>query len=250
MHRFYLSPDQCQALSLALTEHEACHAAQVLRIMRGERVLVLDGAGQTLDCAVTEVSRRLVRLEVIERRRIPPSPCQITLLQAIPKGKGFDEIIQKATELGVFRLVPLITERVVVRLSGEDIKVRAAKWRQTSLEAIKQCGNAWLPVVEAPLRLRSFLDRREPCDLALVASLVDEPRHIRERFRQFLQRHQRLPRTIHLWIGPEGDFTPAEVEMVKESGALPISLGGLVLRCETAAICGLSVLNHELSGSL
>jgi 16S rRNA (uracil1498-N3)-methyltransferase len=142
-----------------------------------------------------------------------------------------------------------VSERVVTRLTPEETEAKAAKWRRTALEAVKQSGNPWLPIVETPTSPAAFLERKEPCELTLIGSLAEKGAHLREPFRRFVERHGRLPETLQLWVGPEGDFTPAEVEMAKTAGAVAVTLGRLILRCETAALYGLSVINHELTTS-
>jgi 16S rRNA (uracil1498-N3)-methyltransferase len=246
MHRFYLPPDQCRGNTLTLDEREAHHARDVLRLRAGERVVVLDGAGQELLCEAQTVGNDRVELAVKQRNTTPPLPCQITLFQAIPKGKIMDGIVQKAAELGAHRIVPLISDRVTAQLDEEGAASRAEKWRQTAIEAIKQCGSAWLPRVDTPITPKECLAQGEKFELPLIASLQSDRRHPREYFKAFQLEKQRLPKTISIWVGPEGDFTPAEMSAIKSSGALPITLGRLVLRSDTAAIYALSVLNYEL----
>jgi len=246
MHRFFLPPDQCRGAMLSLTGREAHHAQHVLRVRLGERVTVLDGAGHEFWCAVEESDRRQVRLAVLEKRSQPAPPAQVTLLQAIPKGKSMEVIVQKATELGASRIVPLLSERVVLHLSEQDGAQKAAKWRLVTQEAIKQCGSAWLPQVEPPVTPDQFLARREAIELPLIASLETDSRPAREYFRAFQTSHGRMPASVCVWIGPEGDFTPAETMAIKSQGALTITLGPLVLRAETAALYCLSVLHYEL----
>jgi 16S rRNA (uracil1498-N3)-methyltransferase len=246
MHRFYLPPAQCQDSTLLLTDSEAHHALDVLRVRPGERVVVLDGAGHELLCEIQKPGHDQVKLTVVQRNTIPPLPCQITLLQAIPKGKIIESIIQKATELGAWRVVPLLSDRVTTQLDDESAAAKAEKWRQTAIEAVKQCGSAWLPQIEAPLTPKAYLARGDKFELPLIASLQSDSRHPREHFKTFYAEKKRLPKTVCVWVGPEGDFTPAEMNLVKSAGALPITLGRLVLRSETAAIYSLSVLNYEL----
>ena len=218
----------------------------MLRVKRGELVAVLDGVGNEFLCAVENSSRDAVTLSVSLKNFTPPPPCSITLLQAVPKGKIIETIIQKAVELGARRIVPLLTERVVTQLDDKDAADKREKWQQVAIEAIKQCGAAWLPKIETPTTIEQFLARREKFDLSLVGSLQTERRHPRECFQEFQAQHGRLPQSVGVWIGPEGDFTPEELKAIQASGALPISLGRLVLRVETAAIYCLSILNYEL----
>jgi len=249
MHRFYLAPDQCREPSLRLADREAHHAIHVLRVRRGERVAVLDGAGHEFLCEVRDLERDAVQLAVVHQQFVPPLPCQITLLQAIPKGKLFESIVQKTTELGVARIVPILSERVVPQLDEENGAQKADKWRHVAVEAIKQCGSPWLPQIESPVTPKQFLARKEKIELPLIASLQDDRRHPRECFREFQAANGRMPASVCVWIGPEGDFTPAEMNAIKTEGALPITLGRLVLRSETAAVYCLSILNYELQST-
>jgi 16S rRNA (uracil1498-N3)-methyltransferase len=248
-HRFHLPPDQCRDDRLFLTGREAHHALRVLRLRHGDRIVVLDGAGAEIDGKIEDFDRDKVRVAVVERRFVDPLPYQLTLLQAIPKGKTMETILQKATELGATRIVPLLSERVVTQLDeGETAKT--ARWQSVVVEAIKQCGAAWLPRLEPPLSPQTFLARKEAFDLLLVASLGPGAEHPRVAFGAFQARHNRMPRSVAVAVGPEGDFTVEEVEAFVGAGAAAITLGRLVLRSDTAAIYCLSVLSYELQASL
>lgn len=246
MHRFYLPPEQCLGAELILGGREGHHGLHVLRLRIGDPVIVLDGVGGEYHCEVTALSREALRLKVLRHESILPPATQITLVQAIPKGKTFETIIQKATELGASRVVPLRSERVVAHLDDERGEAKVDKWRTVAIEAIKQCGNAWLPRIEAPVTVSDLLKRGDPHEMTLIATLQPDRRHPREWFERFRHQHGRRPRTLAVWVGPEGDYTPAEVQAVQAAGGLPISLGRTVLRSDTAAIYCLSVLNYEL----
>lgn len=246
MHRFHLPPAACGSPRLELGGTEAHHALQVLRIQPGECVQVLDGAGHRLRCRVESVGRRALSLAVLEREQVPAPLFEITLIQALPKGKAAETIVEKATELGVGRIIPLISERVVVRLDADETGLKAAKWRLVAIGAMKQCGSPWLPQIEAPVTLREYLARPGRFDLSLVASLQPAARHPREYLAAYQAKHGRRPASVGVWIGPEGDFTPEEVQAIQAAGARPITLGPNVLRTDTAAIYCLSILNYEL----
>jgi 16S rRNA (uracil1498-N3)-methyltransferase len=246
MHRFYLPPDQCRSDRLRLDGREAHHALHVLRLKRGERVTVLDGAGSEFLCDVESAAKDSLTLAVKEKKSTPALPCSITLLVAVPKGKLIESIIQKAVELGAHRIVPLLTERVVMHLDDDGAEAKREKWQTVAIEAIKQCGAAWLPKVEAPMTIADFLARGETIELALAGSLQTERRHPREWILEFQKLHGRPPQTAAAWIGPEGDFTLDELKTIEAAGARPITLGRLTLRVETAAIYCLSFLNYEL----
>lgn len=246
MHRFYLPPEDCAGDHLELKGAEAHHARHVLRIRTGQAVTVLDGAGRELNCTVTQVSGESVGIQV-ERQQLHPEPIvRVTLLQAIPKGKTMDVVVQKARELGAYRIVPVVTERVVSEFNEHEGRRKVEKWRSVATESIKQCGSPWLPMIELPLTLESFLRRSESFDLPLIASLQGPSRVAREYFQEFEARHRRLPSSMAVWVGPEGDFTSAETAAIIAAGYLPITLGPLVLRADTAAIYCLSVLSYEV----
>jgi 16S rRNA (uracil1498-N3)-methyltransferase len=247
MHRFYLSPENCQGGSLRLDGREAHHALHVLRLQRGERLTVLDGAGSEFFCEVENAAKDSLALAVKEKKSTPAPPCPITLFVAIPKGKIIEDIIQKSVELGAHRIVPLLTERVVTQLNREDAENKREKWQQVAIEAIKQCGATWLPKIETPQTISKFLAHGEKIESQFVGSLQTERKHPRIWFSEFQKQFGRLPKSLGVWIGPEGDFTLAELQQIQNSGALPVTLGNLTLRVETAAVYSLVVLNYELS---
>jgi 16S rRNA (uracil1498-N3)-methyltransferase len=245
MHRFYLPPDQCAAATLRIEGAEARHARQVLRVRAGEQVTVLDGAGTSYLCEVREPGKHSVGLAVIEKTCAPPPPVRVHLYQAIPKGKTMEALIQKATELGVAQIVTVLTERAVPHLDEERGERKQEKWRQIAIEAIKQCGQVWLPQVSPPANWPAALERWSDCDLHIVASLQAGARRLREQLAEYQAQAGRKPGSVGLWIGPEGDFSPAEIAALLAHGARPITLGKLVLRVDTAVISALALLNDE-----
>jgi 16S rRNA (uracil1498-N3)-methyltransferase len=247
MHRFYLPPECCRGKGLRLDGREAHHALHVLRLKRGERVIVLDGAGNRFLCSVENATKDSLSVAVEETQFSPAPPCPVSLFVAIPKGRIIEDIIQKAVELGTHRIVPLLTERVVTHLDKDDAELKREKWQQVTVEAIKQCGAAWLPHVEAPISLNDFLAHGKLPEFTLVGSLQTERRHPRAWLQEFQKRHARQPQSAGVWIGPEGDFTLEELKKIEAAGAKPITLGQLTLRVETAAIYCLSLLSYELS---
>jgi 16S rRNA (uracil1498-N3)-methyltransferase len=243
MHRFYLPNLQHLALSAA----EAHHAIHVLRLKEGDSVNVFDGRGHEAQCAVSAIAADSVRLKLLAQTHALPLPCRITLAQAVPK-KNMDLILQKATELGVSAILPLISERTIVQLDEQDSK-KLERWRAVCLEACKQSGNNWLPELQPPQKARDFLadltERKTSFDLKLIASLQPDTRPLKKILAD--SPRPTSASSVLILIGPEGDFTPAEFNLAKNAGCLPLSLGPLVLRAETAALFALSILRHELT---
>src|SRR5262245_629283 len=196
MHRFYLPPAESQSDVLQLSARDAHHARHVLRVRDGERLVVLDGSGHEILCEVIRTDRLSVILKALQKTPIPALPWQVTLFQAVPKGKTMDTIVQKATELGVHRIVPILSERTVPHVADSAGSEKAAKWRTTAIEAIKQCGSAWLPSVEAPASPQSFFATGERFELALIASLQSDARHPREHFDAFIAEKKRPPKSV------------------------------------------------------
>ncbi len=250
MHRFFLPPSESSDDLLTLREGDAHHARHVLRLRPGDEVTVLDGAGAEYRCVVEGESRTVVCLKKFAMRRHPPLPWQVTLYPAVTKAKSMDWVMQKATELGVARILPVFTERSVPQFGSEEARGKTARWRDLAIEAVKQCGNPWLPRIEEPERLGPALARAEAVDLALVGSLRPARRHPRAVIEQYRAECGRNPATVTVWIGPEGDFTPAELDAVEAAGVQPFTLGPLVLRAETAALYCLAFLGYELGAGL
>jgi 16S rRNA (uracil1498-N3)-methyltransferase len=246
MHRFFVDPTQSADEVIELSDREAHHAATVLRLQPKERVVVLDGRGSELLCHVNEIGKHRVSLRVYQRGQIQPLPYRLTLVQAVPKGKTMETIVQKATELGAWRVAPIISDRTVAHIDDDNADTKMEKWNWIAIDSIKQCGSAWIPQISAPATLADYLANPEKCELNLIASLQPDARHPRTFLSDFVKEKGRRPKSIAVWVGPEGDFTPAEVSAVRGAGALPITLGQLVLRSETAAFYCLSVLNYEL----
>ena len=241
--RFYLPPTVGPTAPPSLTGREAHHASRVLRVRRGDAVTVLDGQGRVVDCVVASCHCDRVDLEVRKERFVPPGSCPITLLPALTKTKAFEWTLQKATELGTRRLLPVLTARTVPEIGAS----KREKWHWITVEALKQSGSAWLPELAEPRSLTEILaGGGARAELSLAAALCPEAQHPRSCFDQFAQEHKRLPANISVWIGPEGDFTSEEMAALRETGVVPISLGTQILRAETAALYGLAVVHSEL----
>ena len=245
MHRFFIPPEECHNNPLRLSEAEAKHARSVLRLREGDRVVVLNGAGKELLCQASEIRSEAVSLEVIQENDIAPLPFQITLYQAVAKGKAMDFIVQKAAELGVHRIVPVLSERSVPEWDEAKAAAKVEKWRSVCIESIKQCGSAWLPTLEMPMKPSAAIEEARAAEVSLIATLQSDAKHPRAHIDAYAAENGQAPKKLAIWVGPEGDYTPAEINTIR-SVALPITLGPLVLRSETAAIYCLAVLNYEL----
>ena len=243
-YRFYIPESDWNLEALALTGDEAHHCRDVMRCQVGERIIAFNGAGTESESEIMSSEKNRVELKPILTSQSPRPPAILTIGQAIPKGKNMDLIIQKSTELGASKIVPLLSARTVVHLGKDDLAKKQEKWQRIALEACKQCGQNWLPEVAAPVSVENFLSSvSDP--FRLVAAISDQA----ESLKKILADHEGdRPTSATMMIGPEGDFTPAEISQSFSAGFLPLSLGPIVLRSETAAIYALSVVGYELMG--
>jgi len=252
MHRFYISPENWNPDALSLSGAEAHHARDVLRMKRGDRAVLFNGRGREITAEIVDLTGHEVRLRKLHETETPPLRCRIMLGQAIPKGKNMDLIVQKAVEIGAAEIAPLISERTIVDLGPKEAEQKRAKWQQIAIEAAKQCGQNWLPQIHLPQKLRDFFATAETSaspartDLRLIGSLQPDATHLRKILADYTDQHRDRPKNVLMLVGPEGDFTPAELALAKTHGCLPITLGPIILRVETAAIYCLSVLSYEL----
>lgn len=241
MPRFLLPPESWQTGTL--TGDEARHLSQVLRIKPGATITVFDGNGRRAEAEILTVSRDHISLKLGNPETPPPPLPAITLAQAIPKGKNMDLIVQKAVELGVASIQPLVTRHTVVH-PGEG---KSEKWRRNALEACKQCGQDTVPHIAEPLDFDRWIESGAGVPpavetLRLIASLAPGAKPLRE----VLHAHPGTTAAT-LLVGPEGDFSPEETTAALAAGFLPVSLGDIVLRVETATLFCLSALRYEFS---
>lgn len=247
--RAYCSPAEREPAEIRLSGDESHHLVAVNRARKGDTVVAFDGKGREWICELSADSKNAAVLKVRFSQQIKPIPYEITLGQALPKGPCMDAIVRKATEIGAVRIAPLESERTQVHLDSDRQDKKIEKWQTAALEAAKQCGNAWLPEVLPVQNASAFMEASKGYDLKLIASLHTGAKSLKDVLATFKANSGRTPKKVLWLIGPEGDFTPAEMSLSKSTGFEPITLGPLVLRCETAAIYALSVLSYELQNA-
>ncbi|THG73914.1 16S rRNA (uracil(1498)-N(3))-methyltransferase [Pseudomonas sp. A-1] len=213
-----------------LPEAQAHYIGRVLRLAAGDAVQLFDGSGREFVGELVEVGKKNVQVELREQLAgLAESPLHIHLGQGLSRGERMDWAIQKATELGVAEITPIVSERCEVRLKDERADKRLAHWRQVAISACEQCGRSVLPIIHAPLSLAEWLEQTA-AELKLVLHPVAEP----------LTGHAR-PASLAFLIGPEGGLSDAEVAQAQRAGYQAARLGPRVLRTETAPVVALSV---------
>ncbi len=240
MNRYFIPPNEWQDENLSLCGEEAKHCSRVMRAREGDIIEVFNGKGVSAICKIVSIHRDCVSCKIVERTTSPPVTHPITLCQAIPKGGNMELIVQKAVELGVSKIQPLITVHTVAR--PQAVEKKSSKWQRIALEACKQCGQNHLPEILTPQNFESWLRGLDFDGTRLIAALGDGAMHLRDHFKA-----QAPQGGIMLLVGPEGDFSDKEYGAAFASGFQPISFGNIVLRVETASLYGLSIIQHELS---
>ncbi len=244
--RFFAPPEafaDTDGRAVLLAEDEARHLRDVLRLERGAEAFVFDGEGREYRCAVEESGRVRVMLKVLEQveaaRR--ESPLNLELAVALLKGEKFDLVVQKATELGASKVLPVVTKQADVRLRDErDAARRVSRWQRIALEAAKQSGRALVPTIAAPLLFASLVEAfAEAPKLRLMFS-EREGRGLSET----IGKASTGISAVTAMVGPEGGWTDEEIEQARAGGWNIVTLGGRILRAETAAISVAALLQH------
>ncbi|MDD8044911.1 MAG: RsmE family RNA methyltransferase [Verrucomicrobiota bacterium] len=246
MHRaFHAAPELLPDQLLTLSPDESRHIGTTLRLTPGREIGIFNGLGWEGTAVLEAVERgRPCVARVIQVRQIPEPPFRITLAQVLPRTTRFDWLLQKATELGVHTVAPLLGDHSVARPKERPSK--AERWEQILIAACKQSGNNRIPRL-APLQsVKTFLERLPPNEFTLIAALQEDALPLWAWIDRFQEQLPALPSSATLLVGPEGDFSAAESALARAAGCRPLALTATVLRSETAAIHAVSILQYEL----
>ena len=245
MPRFFVSADQISGSRVMITGGDVDHISRVLRMAPGEELTVSDGEGTDYYCRITELNREAVDLEVIGSwPSFSELPARIYLYQGLPKAGKMDTVIQKAVELGVYKIIPVQMARSVAKIEGDKKEQKKlARWQSIAESAAKQAGRSIIPEVTGCM---PFAQAAAACASHDAVLLPYEKAEGMEAARQ-LVRSLHGCREIGILIGPEGGFEESEVQLaVEKAGAKTMSLGHRILRTETAGMTVISILMFEL----
>ncbi len=249
LNRFYVPPERIKQGEAIIEGPEANHLARVLRLLPGEQVRVFDGQGHEYLSRIREIDgpRVFVTLEAepgtnnLSVKREPP--LKIILGQGMPKGEKMELIIQKGTELGVARVIPLVTERTIIRLEPDRAVKRQQRWQKVAAEAARQSQRTLIPQVDLPTSFNEVLNALPNPDTTLcLIPWEDESTCF---LKPLLRQRAAVPELVWVFIGPEGGFSAAEIEQARAAGVIPVSLGPRILRTETAGFTVLTMLLYE-----
>lgn len=232
MQRFFVPSQNISADKIIISDKgHLRHMKGALRLKVNDRVIICDDKGNEYVAEIDKISHYSINLKIKQRPVVAPAQkLQITFACAIPKKSKFDDIIDKLTQLGVDRIIPLKTKRVIIKLDKQKEMARLSRWRKKALSAAEQSQRKNLPAIELPRDIEEVLSDSSDYDLKIIPTLSGKRKTLRELFEKSCYKN------ILVLIGPEGDFTGQEVDLAKKAGCVPVSLGDLVLRVETAAI--------------
>lgn len=238
MHRFYYPAENITAQILILTDPgQTHHIKNVLRLKAESELIIFDQQNNEYLCGIEKIQPQKITLKIKQKIISSSLPrLKITVACAIPKKSKMDDIVDKLTQLGVVRIIPLETERGIVKIERQKKDTRLERWRRIALNACQQSQRSEVPVIEPIKTIEKVLMDSGPYDLKLLPTLEGKRKLLREVM------SQAKPRNIVIFIGPEGDFSQREVELAKNSGCIPLTLGATVLRVETACVAVVSFI--------
>ena len=246
MHRFFVDKKNIledKGFIYIDNQEDVKHISRVLRLKEGVDLEICDGANMEYLCKIDSIEKTKVNLTIVERLPSDTEPSiEVTLFQGIPKSTKMELIIQKCTELGIIKIVPIINERTIVQLKdrkAEEKKVE--RWQKIGNEAAKQCKRGVIPKIHMPLTFDEMLTTMGDYDLAIILYENEENNGIKA-----ILQHSTSIKRVAIIIGPEGGFEKKEIEASKKAAVIPVSLGPRILRTETAGLVALSIVMYEI----
>jgi 16S rRNA (uracil1498-N3)-methyltransferase len=228
--RFFIPPSAIRGKSFTLSGSEAHHALNVLRKKTGDEIELFDGKDAAFIGKIESISAQEIRGSILEDRPAKPLPVQIALYQGLARGPKWEWLLEKACEVGVARIVPVFTQRSLIKLDAAQASEKVKRWSRIALAASKQCGRTDLMTVDLPIPLSTALSKLDKSALSLIPWEKESGKSIQQACQGY-NGHM-----VNIFIGPEGGWDAAEIEQARRSGAIPVRLGPTLLRTETAGI--------------
>jgi 16S rRNA (uracil1498-N3)-methyltransferase len=239
MHRFLVH--EILGNSAVLTDvGQLHHIRDVLRLKINDVVILFDNKGHEYQAAITSIDKKQVKFRVGQTNAVHTGNIGLTIACAIPKGSHMDDIIDSLTQLGVERIIPMRTERVVVKLDDVKSETRLKRWVKIAQNAARQCQRSSIPEITPVTDIKQAIANSQNFVLKLIPHLVGERQSLKEVFNII------RPKSVIVLIGPEGDFTSTEVELALHNGFIPVSLGDTTLRVATAAVAVAAYIRFAL----
>ncbi|MDF2839255.1 MAG: hypothetical protein K0Q99_26 [Clostridia bacterium] len=241
MHRFFAKMENIKGDNIYIDGEDVQHISRVLRLKEGDKIVVCDQQGMDYSVAIESISKHTVKTRIIEKENSKGEPSiEVVLYQGIPKSTKMDLIIQKCTEMGITRIVPVITARTVVRLESEKDEIKkVARWTKIGEEAAKQSARGIVPQIDMPMNLEQALQDSKQLDLVLIPYEWEEKVSVKSALKG------KEPKGIGFFVGPEGGFDTFEIDKAKQNNLVPVTLGNRIMRTETAGLAMLTCIMYE-----
>lgn len=231
MDSFYVPPSQIRDKTVEITGEEAHHLIHVLRYQVDDQIRIVDGCGHQYDVSLTAIHQSTVEGKITSETESNEPIIRVILVQALTKGKKFEDIIRHGTEIGVCEFMPVMTERSLVFYKKPKWQKIVERWRRIAISAMKQCGRSILPRIHDPQSLIDIFESQIKVDLKLIASVFKARQPLYSMITE-----KKMVSSVMICIGPEGGFSEKEVIQAEENGFIPVSLGSRRLRTETAGL--------------
>ncbi|WP_300383032.1 RsmE family RNA methyltransferase [Clostridium sp.] len=244
MHKFFTPKENFMDSEAKILGDDVKHLYKVLRLNEGDKVVLNNCEGEEFLSVIRSISKQEIILEIKEKLLINnESKVKIYLFQGLPKAQKMDLIVQKGTELGVTEFIPIITERVDIKLKGDFKKLD--RLNRIALEAAKQSKRTIVPKVVEPIDFKGALEKLKVMDLIVVPYENEEKFGIKTLFKTLGNKVDNI-KSVGIIIGPEGGFETSEIDELKDNGAYIVTLGNRILRTETAGFVTVSLVNYEI----
>ncbi len=244
MHRFFVPKDAIKQNKATLSGSDVHQIRDVLRLSEGSDIELLDGTGNIYAAKIKKLKKDEASCDIISYRESKSEPnIQITVIQSLPKGPKMDMIVQKMTEIGAHKIIPVISERTIVKLSEEKEEKKVLRWQKIAKEASEQSARGIIPHVEEIKTFEKAIEDAKNYDLALIPWEMED----KATLKNTLNKNKKAGNIV-IAIGPEGGFSKDEIEKAKKAGFISISLGKRILRTETAGIVVLAEILYEFEG--
>lgn len=242
MSKFFVSAEQIKEEFIEIEGGDARHVATVLRGKIGEDIIVCDGNGVDYECVISEIGNKKVRAKIIKKSINKNEPSiKITLFQSLPKHDKMETVIQKCVEIGVDEIVPVISENTVVKVR-ENAQKKLERFRKIAEAAAKQCQRGKIPAVGGITDFKDAVEMAKSLDNAVIPYEKEKNRTMKDFTDNF------KGKTVGIFIGPEGGFSDDEITLCSNNGIKSITLGGRILRTETAGLVASVILLYEMEG--
>ena len=244
MFQFFVSPDQIQEKKVIITGKDVVHIKQVLRMKTGDEIAISNGVdGREYRCGIEELLEDSILCEIrFIKEDALELPVKVFLFQGLPKADKMELIIQKAVELGAYEIIPVATKRAVVKLDNKKAKSKLQRWQGISEAAAKQSKRGVIPKIADVMTMKEALAYAKECDIKMIPYELAEGMDATRELIGTIKKGQ----SVAIFIGPEGGFDDREIELARESGFSPITLGSRILRTETAGFTTLAFIMYQL----